>query len=197
MTTHKATFTREDDGKWSVSAPDVPGAHSWGRSLNAATLHIREAIASILDSTDEEFEAIVIDPTFHVGDTDLDELLIEAQKTRRESRLAQQLALEVLERAVEATLSLDLSMRDMAEMTEVTHSRIQQIGGNVMSNRDTYKYDFVDRKGRIIHSGITYDLDRREGEHKRELSSTGHIRKVGNKTTRTAAREWEKGKRKA
>lgn len=127
MTTYKAVFTREDDGKWSVSAPDVPGAHSWGRSLKAATLHIREAIASILDSTDEEFEAIEIDPTFHVGNTKLDGLLIQAQETRRESQMARLRALEALENAVEAAHPMDFSMRDMAEMTKVTHSRIQQI----------------------------------------------------------------------
>lgn len=133
MTAYKATFTREDDGKWSVSAPDVQGAHSWGRSLKAATLHIREAIASILDLSDEEFDGIVIDSTFHVGNTDLDDLFIQAQKTRRESRIAQQRALEALEAAVVAVHPLALSMRDVAEMTEVTHSRIQQIESDLVS----------------------------------------------------------------
>ena len=63
--------------------------------------------------------------------------------------------------------------------------------------RDTYKYDFLDTKGRIIHSGITNDLDRREGEHQRELNRNGHIKQVGNRTTREAARNWEGTKKKA
>ena len=61
--------------------------------------------------------------------------------------------------------------------------------------RDTYKYDFV--KGRrIVHSGITRDPERREGELRREHSG-GNLREVGRRTTEEAARAWEKGKHKA
>lgn len=60
-----------------------------------------------------------------------------------------------------------------------------------MSERDTYKYQFVDRSNRIIHSGITNDLDRREGELRRQYGD-GNIRQVGRRTTREAAKEWEK-----
>ena len=63
-----------------------------------------------------------------------------------------------------------------------------------MSNeRDTYKYQFVGPNGRIKHSGITNDLERREGELRRQYGE-GNIRKVGNRTTREAARNWEKGR---
>ena len=64
-----------------------------------------------------------------------------------------------------------------------------------MSVRDTYKYDFK-RGNKIVHSGITIDLDRREGELEQRWSE-GHIVQVGRKTTDEAAREWEKSKRKA
>ena len=55
--------------------------------------------------------------------------------------------------------------------------------------RDTYKYHF--KKGnKIVHSGITDDLERREQEHQQKWSN-GHIKQVGRKTTEDAAREWE------
>ncbi len=58
--------------------------------------------------------------------------------------------------------------------------------------RDTYKYDF--KKGnKIVHSGITDDLDRREKEHQQKWPK-GHIKQVGKRTTEEAAREWEKKK---
>ena len=63
----------------------------------------------------------------------------------------------------------------------------------MVPERDTYKYQFVDRNDRIIHSGITNDLDRREGELRRQHGS-GNIRQVGRRTTREAAKEWEKGR---
>lgn len=61
--------------------------------------------------------------------------------------------------------------------------------------RDTYKYDFkVGNK--IVHSGITDDLDRREQEHQ-EKWPRGHIKQVGRRTTEGAAREWENKQRKS
>ena len=58
--------------------------------------------------------------------------------------------------------------------------------------RDTYKYHFkVGNK--IVHGGITNDLERREQEHQEERPK-GHIKQVGHRTTEEAAREWEKEK---
>jgi len=55
--------------------------------------------------------------------------------------------------------------------------------------RNTYKYHFkVGHK--VVHSGITIDLERREREHQREYP-TGHIKQVGRRTTKEAARDWE------
>ena len=61
-----------------------------------------------------------------------------------------------------------------------------------MSNRNTYKYQFkVGNK--IVHGGITNDLERRENEHQQKWSK-GHITQVGRRTTEDAARDWEKDK---
>ena len=58
--------------------------------------------------------------------------------------------------------------------------------------RDTYKYQYkVGNK--IVHGGITNDLDRREGEHQQKWPQ-GHIKPVGRRTTEEAARKWEKDK---
>lgn len=57
--------------------------------------------------------------------------------------------------------------------------------------RDTYKYH-LKQGNRVIRSGITNNLDRREKEHQRELGNDVHIQQVGKRTTREGAREWEK-----
>ena len=58
--------------------------------------------------------------------------------------------------------------------------------------RDTFKYQFkVGNK--IVHGGITDDLGRREVEHQKKWSK-GHIMQVGRRTTKEAARGWEKDK---
>ena len=58
--------------------------------------------------------------------------------------------------------------------------------------RDTIKYHYK-IGNRIMHGGITKDLDRREAEHKRKWPG-GHIKQVGRRTTEEAARRWEKDK---
>lgn len=84
----------------------------------------------------------------------------------------------------------------MRAITQVQPPRWPRKGEVVMSKlRDTYKYHFK-IKNKIVHSGITDDLDRREQEHQQEWP-TGHIKQVGRKTTEDAAREWEQDQEKS
>ena len=61
-----------------------------------------------------------------------------------------------------------------------------------MPERETYKYQFK-VGNRVVHGGITNDLERREGEHQQKWGN-GHIKQVGRRTTEEAARQWEKKK---
>lgn len=57
--------------------------------------------------------------------------------------------------------------------------------------RKTYKYHFK-IGNKIVHGGITNDLDRREQEHQQKRGwKSGHIKKVGNISTEEGARQWE------
>lgn len=55
--------------------------------------------------------------------------------------------------------------------------------------RDTCKYVFK-VKNRIVHGGITGDLEERERQHQIKWPK-GHIVKVGRCTTKEAAERWE------
>jgi len=57
-------------------------------------------------------------------------------------------------------------------------------------SRNTYKYEFK-IGNKVVHGGITIDLERRAREHQRKWPN-GHIKQVGRKTTDTGARAWEK-----
>ena len=61
--------------------------------------------------------------------------------------------------------------------------------------RDTYKYQ-VKVGQKVIHRGITHDLERREQEHQQKWPKAD-ITQVGHRTTRDAALKWERegGKR--
>ena len=62
-------------------------------------------------------------------------------------------------------------------------------------SRNTYKYHFK-LGNKIVHSGITDNLERREQEHQ-EKWPNGHIMQVGRMTTEEAARDWEEHQKKA
>jgi len=61
-----------------------------------------------------------------------------------------------------------------------------------MAKRDTYKYH-LKVGNKIVHGGITNNLDRREGEHQQKWPK-GHIKQVGHKVSEKSARQWEKDK---
>ena len=61
--------------------------------------------------------------------------------------------------------------------------------------RDTYKY-VVKQGKKIILTGVTNDLKRREAEHKVRYPSS-HVAKVGRKTTREQALKWAREERKS
>ena len=69
-------------------------------------------------------------------------------------------------------------------------------GVQVEPKRDTYKYH-LKQGDKIIRSGITNDLQRREKELQREYGKDVHIHQVGRQTTREDAREWEKKKKRS
>ena len=55
----------------------------------------------------------------------------------------------------------------------------------------TYKYYF--KQGhKVVHAGITNDLERREQEHQRTYGESGKIKKMGRATTLDAALMWER-----
>ncbi len=64
-------------------------------------------------------------------------------------------------------------------------------GVQVEPQRDTYKYH-LKQGDKIIRSGITNDLHRREKELQRDYSKDVYVHQVGRRTTREDAREWEK-----
>ena len=59
-----------------------------------------------------------------------------------------------------------------------------------MARRPMYKYQVKVGK-KIVHRGITNNLQRREQEHQQKWPG-GHIVQVGRRTTEEAALEWER-----
>ena len=81
-----------------------------------------------------------------------------------------------------------------AKIERAVEKVLKARGVPIEPKRDTYKYH-LKQGDKIIRSGITNDLDRREKELQRDYGKDVHVQQVGRRTTREDAREWEKKKR--
>jgi predicted RNase H-like HicB family nuclease len=129
--TFRVVFTK--DGKdWTVVAPDVHPAHSWGPNLKSATEHIKEAIALVLDLPEGAEQHMVLDADYRVAGENVEEPCVfhRARDARRKLKDAQHEADEALRDAVQEGRRLSLSMRDIATMTDVSYQRVAQIASD-------------------------------------------------------------------
>ncbi|MBX7132343.1 MAG: type II toxin-antitoxin system HicB family antitoxin [Fimbriimonadaceae bacterium] len=58
MTDFPIILELEDDGRYSASAPDLPGCYSWGATREQALDHIREAIEVWIESAKADGDPI-------------------------------------------------------------------------------------------------------------------------------------------
>ena len=80
------------------------------------------------------------------------------------------------------------------EVEQAVEEVLEAKGVSIEPKRDTYKYH-LKRGNKVIRSGITNDPDRREKEHQWDYGKDVHLQKVGRRTTRQGAREWEKNQK--
>ena len=126
--TYRVVFTRE--GKdWTVIAPDAHPAHSWGPNLRSATEHIKEAIALVLELPEDAEETMVLDAEYQIEGLSGREpnVFRVARDARHGLRSAQETADDALREAIEEGRKHNLSIRDIAAMTDVSYQRVAQI----------------------------------------------------------------------
>lgn len=121
--TYTVKIERDESGSWIARVPEVPGCHTYGRSLRQTKRRIREALS------------------LWVGDADEAELAFDVRlpsAIRRKliaSRRAREVSLDA-QREATATLALTalelvrrdgLSVRDAADLLGLCHQRVQQL----------------------------------------------------------------------
>jgi len=125
METKKYTvrYERDEDGYWVASVREVPGCHTQGRSIAAARERIREALGLFVDHADkaELISDIVIPPQLKAW-------IEEAKKLQALAAELQISAADQMRMVAAALTSTEhFSVRDAAELLEVSHQRVQQL----------------------------------------------------------------------
>jgi predicted RNase H-like HicB family nuclease len=119
---YTAVYERDESGAWNVHVPEVPGCHTYGRSLRQARERIREALGLWVDDADqaELVSDIRLPRKAHVA-------VRRAKSARARVARDQQQAAEAAGQAIHCLAQLGLSVRDAGEVLGISHQRAQQI----------------------------------------------------------------------
>ena len=121
--TYKAVFERDESGVWIVRVPQIPGCHTYGRTLDQARRRIREALSLWVDDAEEA----VIEEEIRLPAA-ARQALQRAERARARADLERSRAQEETERTARALLDdLGIGMRDAGELLGISHQRVQQL----------------------------------------------------------------------
>jgi predicted RNase H-like HicB family nuclease len=115
-------YERDESGAWNARVPEVPGAHTYGRSLQQARRRIREALDLwVDDAADAKFDEEIRVPR------EAQTAVRRAKSARAKVARGQKEAAEAARVAAQCLAELGLSVRDAGEVLEISHQRAQQI----------------------------------------------------------------------
>jgi len=123
---YQVVVTRED-GQWLADIPELPGAHTYARTLPTLDQAVREVIVLADDLPDEVMPELVVDYDYHTGDPDLDAVTGEVRRLRRQ---ADELAATAAARTGQVAVKLvagGLSVRDAAALLGISPQRVSQL----------------------------------------------------------------------
>ncbi len=123
MKTYRVIYKRDETGAWIARAPGVPGAHSYGRTIEQARERIREALGLWVANSDR---AELVDDI---------RLPAKLRVSVRKARVARKRADTVQAKAQTSAASaarqltgeLRLSLRDAGEVLGLSRQRVQQL----------------------------------------------------------------------
>jgi predicted RNase H-like HicB family nuclease len=136
--TDERAFTavvRREEGLWLADVPDLPGVHTFARTLATLRDHLADAIALWLET--QRIDAGERDPHVDRGSVDLHldvklprsiSRAAAASRQRRErAAQADREAAAATQTAVEQLTEIGVSHRDAAELLDLSHQRVGQL----------------------------------------------------------------------
>jgi len=124
---YHATFELDQSGVWLAEIEEIPQVHTYGRTPGKARQYLADALALWLNEPIEtirdriKYRPAALDPT-------LLKKVHEAIAAREIARGATNAASDLMTTAAKAlTADAKLSLRDAAELLDISHQRVQQL----------------------------------------------------------------------
>lgn len=120
---YRVVYERDESGHWIATVPSVKGCHSYGRSINEARTRVREALGTVVDDADQ---AELVDDVKLPAQAR--RLIVVQQRIRQRAEKEQARASTATSQAVAMlTRKVGLSARDVGEVLNLSHQRVQQL----------------------------------------------------------------------
>ena len=112
------------DGIWLLEADGLDGVRSFGRTVSAVVVNMREAIAEAegLDRSE------VVDLVFVIENEDVSALLDRLREADRRKKKASLERRQAIEDAIEGLRMYGMSYRDIGRVIGLSQQRVAQIG---------------------------------------------------------------------
>jgi ElaB/YqjD/DUF883 family membrane-anchored ribosome-binding protein len=126
--TYHVVVTREDDA-WLADVTDLPGAHTYARSLPGLDRSVREVVVLMADLPDKAIDSVQLAYDYRTGSAKVDK---ESDALRRRrADLADQTrdVVERTERLVRELISQGWSIRDVGALVGLSPQRVAQLAG--------------------------------------------------------------------
>jgi hypothetical protein len=117
-------FERGSDRIWTARLISEPRVQAFGRSLAEARSRIRDAAAAWYQVSAHDLE---FDDSISMPDPDLRRLVAETFQARQNVHYANLRLADAMPATVNALLGAGYSMRETAEIMQMSHQRVQQV----------------------------------------------------------------------
>jgi predicted RNase H-like HicB family nuclease len=120
--TYTAVYERDPDGRWVVEIPQVPGCHSYGRTIDQARERVQEALGLFVDDAEhaEIKDDVRLPESLRRQLQTMQQLRAKAAKGEVDVRKAQLKTLAALKK-------LKLGHRDTGRLLGVSFQRVHQL----------------------------------------------------------------------
>jgi predicted RNase H-like HicB family nuclease len=123
---YRVTITREDD-QWLASVEDVPGAHTYARSLSALIRYVREVIVLGEDLSEEDADSLMLALVFKTGLAEIDDIASHLRDERAELRRRAQVLQDETAALAKRLVDEGWSVRDAATALDIAPQRVSQL----------------------------------------------------------------------